>query len=157
MPSWFFKLLDSYALFLVMAHTHCLPQIDLSAIFTQEHPSIDLRVHTYENSMHNFLSALTNFKNCAITTISDNQKKQVAEKKKILEKPHTHLEIPLLMIQRNKQHFVSIRKGHPFATFLQLLPAFCFLNPTNLKVFSSNQPDFVGQNICCSSLLIPSS
>lgn len=72
-----------------MAHTHRLPQIDLSAVLAQEHPSIDLRVHTYENSTRNFLSALTNFKNRAITNISDNQKKQVTERKKILEKTHT--------------------------------------------------------------------
>ncbi|KJA26937.1 hypothetical protein HYPSUDRAFT_36107 [Hypholoma sublateritium FD-334 SS-4] len=71
-----------------MSHTLRLPQIDLSAVLAQEHPSIDLRVHTYETSTRNFLSAVMNFKNRGITTISDRRKKQATEKKKILERTH---------------------------------------------------------------------
>jgi kinetochore protein Spc25 len=69
-----------------MASTLRLPQIDLKAILSQEHPSIDLRVHTYENSTRNFLKALTSYKNRAITTISERRKHQALEKKKAVER-----------------------------------------------------------------------
>lgn len=69
-----------------MTSTLRLPQIDLKAVLSQEHPSIDLRVHTYENSTRNFLKALTSYKNRAITTISERRKHQALEKKKVLER-----------------------------------------------------------------------
>ncbi|KAF8962286.1 chromosome segregation protein Spc25-domain-containing protein [Flammula alnicola] len=69
-----------------MAHTLRLPQIDLAAVVSQQHPSIDLRVHTYDNSTRNFLKALTSYKNRAITTISDRRKHQASEKKKVVER-----------------------------------------------------------------------
>ena len=75
-------------LFFEMAHSLRLPQIDLSAILAQENPSIDLRVHTFENSRRNFLSAVLKYKNRGITSISDKRKKQAMEKKRILEKTH---------------------------------------------------------------------
>ncbi|KAF8180408.1 chromosome segregation protein Spc25-domain-containing protein [Pholiota molesta] len=69
-----------------MAHTLRIPQVDLSAILSQQHPSIDLRVHNYENSTRNFIKALTSYKNRAIATISERRKHQAGEKKKILER-----------------------------------------------------------------------
>lgn len=69
-----------------MALTHRVPQIDLASVLSQSHPSIDLRVQTYENSTRNFLKALTSYKNRAITTISERRKHQAAEKKKVLER-----------------------------------------------------------------------
>ncbi|KAF9480912.1 hypothetical protein BDN70DRAFT_876932 [Pholiota conissans] len=69
-----------------MAYTIRIPQIDLPSILTQQQPSIDLRVHTYENSTRNFIKALTSYKNRAITTISERRKHQAGEKKKILER-----------------------------------------------------------------------
>ncbi|KDR72538.1 hypothetical protein GALMADRAFT_252669 [Galerina marginata CBS 339.88] len=72
-----------------MSHSLRLPQIDLAAILSQQHPSIDLRVQTYDNSTRNFLKALTNYKNRAITTISERRKHQASEKKKVAERIHT--------------------------------------------------------------------
>lgn len=71
-----------------MSHTLRLPQIDLGALLAQQHPTIDLRVHNYDNSTRNFLKALTSYKNRALTTISDRRKHQAAEKKKTLERTH---------------------------------------------------------------------
>lgn len=71
-----------------MPHALRPPQIDLAAILSQQHPNIDLRTHTYENSTRNFLKALTNYKNRAITTISERRKHQALEKKKILDRTH---------------------------------------------------------------------
>ncbi|KAF5318597.1 hypothetical protein D9619_010754 [Psilocybe cf. subviscida] len=69
-----------------MASTLRLPQIDLKAVLSQQHPSIDLRVHTYENSTRNFLKALTSYKDRAITTISERRKHQALERKKALDR-----------------------------------------------------------------------
>ena len=65
---------------------HRPPLVDLSSILTQQNPSIDLRVHDYENSTRTFLKALTAYKNRAMTNISERRKHQALEKKKILEK-----------------------------------------------------------------------
>ena len=62
------------------------PLVDLSSILTQQNPSIDLRVHDYENSTRTFLKALTAYKNRAMTNISERRKHQAMERKKILEK-----------------------------------------------------------------------
>ncbi|KAH9476992.1 putative kinetochore protein SPC25 [Psilocybe cubensis] len=69
-----------------MPPTHRVPQIDLAAVLAQSHPSIDLKVQTFEDSSRNFLKALTSYKNRAITTISERRKHQAAEKKKVLER-----------------------------------------------------------------------
>jgi len=69
-----------------MNHVLRPPHVDLSAILTQQNPSIDLRVHAYENSTRNFLKALTTYKNRAITNISERRKHQVTEKKRLLER-----------------------------------------------------------------------
>ncbi|KAJ3565626.1 hypothetical protein NP233_g7511 [Leucocoprinus birnbaumii] len=62
------------------------PQIDLSRLLQDQHPSIDLRVHIYEESTRNFLQALVGFKNKAIHDISNRRQKQATEKKKYAEK-----------------------------------------------------------------------
>ncbi|KAF8168394.1 chromosome segregation protein Spc25-domain-containing protein [Crassisporium funariophilum] len=69
-----------------MAHGIRLPQIDLSAILSQQNPNIDLRLNVYEHSTRNFLKALTSYKNRAITTISDRRKHQASERKKVSER-----------------------------------------------------------------------
>lgn len=69
-----------------MNHVQRPPHVDLSAILTQQNPSIDLRVHVYENSTRNFLKALTVYKNRAITTISERRKHQATERKRLLER-----------------------------------------------------------------------
>lgn len=69
-----------------MIPTPRVPQIDLATLLSQNNPSIDLRVHAYEDSTRNFLKALTSYKNRAITTISERRKHQAAEKKRVLEK-----------------------------------------------------------------------
>ncbi|KAF8899825.1 chromosome segregation protein Spc25-domain-containing protein [Gymnopilus junonius] len=71
-----------------MSHVLRPPQIDLAGILSQQHPNIDLRTSAYENSTRNFLKALTNYKNRAITTISERRKHQASEKKKILDRTH---------------------------------------------------------------------
>lgn len=71
-----------------MAYILRSPQVNLSAVLAQERPSVDLRLHTYENSTRNFLNALTDYKNRAVTAISEHRNKQTTEKKKILERTH---------------------------------------------------------------------
>ncbi|TFK38652.1 chromosome segregation protein Spc25-domain-containing protein [Crucibulum laeve] len=68
------------------AHVVRLPQINLAAVLVEQNPHIDLKLHNYENSTRNFLKALTNYKNRAISTIADRRKYQSTEKKKVLEK-----------------------------------------------------------------------
>ena len=69
-----------------MNHVLRPPHVDLSSILTQQNPSIDLRVHDYDNSTRNFLKALTTYKNRAITNMSERRKHQAMEKKKLLER-----------------------------------------------------------------------
>lgn len=63
-----------------------LPRIDLSRLLQDQHPHIDLRVNVYEDTTRNFLKALVDFKNNAITSISERRKYQASEKKKITER-----------------------------------------------------------------------
>jgi kinetochore protein Spc25, fungi type len=62
------------------------PQIDLATLLAQDNPSIDLKVQNYETSTRNFLKAVTDYKNRAITTISERRTTQETEKKRIAEK-----------------------------------------------------------------------
>jgi kinetochore protein Spc25 len=64
-------------------------QINLHALLQQQVPTIDLGVQSYENSTHNFLEAVTKYKNRAITTLSERRRHQAQEKKKILDKTST--------------------------------------------------------------------
>src|SRR6266545_296773 len=61
-------------------------QINLAALLQQSNPTIDLGIHSYENSTRNFLKAVTNYKNRAMATIAERRKRQAQEKKKILDK-----------------------------------------------------------------------
>jgi len=69
-----------------MNHVLRPPHVDLSSILTHQNPSIDLRVHVYENSTRNFLKALTTYKNRAITNIAERRKHQAMERKRLLER-----------------------------------------------------------------------
>lgn len=69
-----------------MTQTFRTPQIDLATILSHQHPSIDIRAETFDNSSRNFLKALTGYKNRAITTLSERRKHQAHEKKKLTEK-----------------------------------------------------------------------
>ncbi len=62
------------------------PRIDLSQLLQEQHPQIDLRANVYEESTSNFLKALVDYKNNAITSISERRKYQTTEKKKYAEK-----------------------------------------------------------------------
>lgn len=62
------------------------PQIDLASVLAEPNTQIDLRLEVYESSTRNFLRAVGNYKNRAVTTISTRRANQAAEKKKVLEK-----------------------------------------------------------------------
>ena len=61
-------------------------QINLHALLQQQAPTIDLGVQSYENSTRNFLEAVTNYRNRAMTTIAERRRHQAQEKKKFLDK-----------------------------------------------------------------------
>ncbi|KAF8060878.1 chromosome segregation protein Spc25-domain-containing protein [Lyophyllum atratum] len=63
-----------------------LPQINLATILTEPNPQIDLRLSVYEDSTRSFLKAVSNYKNRAITSISERRTAQAAEKKRVAEK-----------------------------------------------------------------------
>ncbi|CAA7268447.1 unnamed protein product [Cyclocybe aegerita] len=69
-----------------MAYSRRPVQVNLQALLAQPNPTIDLGVQSYETSTRNFLKAVANYKNRAITTISERRKHQASEKKKILDK-----------------------------------------------------------------------
>jgi len=63
-----------------------LPQIKLATTLTEPNPQIDLRLSVYEDSTRSFLKAVSNYKNRAITSISERRTAQAAEKKRVAEK-----------------------------------------------------------------------
>lgn len=69
-----------------MTHVLRLPQIDLSALLSEQNPHIDLRLEAYETSTRNFLKAVAAYKNRAITVITDRRNAQIAERKRVSEK-----------------------------------------------------------------------
>jgi kinetochore protein Spc25 len=71
-----------------MAHVLRLPQINLTSVLAQPNPQVDLRLNVYEASTRNFLKAVTNYKNRAITVIAERRKNQNAELKRVTEKIH---------------------------------------------------------------------
>jgi kinetochore protein Spc25 len=62
------------------------PQIDLAAVLSQPNPQIDLRIGAYDASTRHFLKSVTNFKNRAISVISDRRNTQAGEIKRVAEK-----------------------------------------------------------------------
>ncbi|KAL0956673.1 hypothetical protein HGRIS_002803 [Hohenbuehelia grisea] len=69
-----------------MAYTARAPQVDLKVLLGQQNPQIDLKLEPYEISTHNFLEAVSNYKNRAIGIITERRNSQLAEKKKIAER-----------------------------------------------------------------------
>jgi len=69
-----------------MTHVRRPLQVNLQALLQQQNPTIDLGVQSYETSTRNFLKAVTNYKNRAMTTISERRNHQTQEKKRILDK-----------------------------------------------------------------------
>ncbi|KAJ7677828.1 chromosome segregation protein Spc25-domain-containing protein [Mycena polygramma] len=69
-----------------MSHVVRVPQIDLSAVLSEQNPHIDLRVDSYEASTRNFLKAVANYKTRTIATIADKRATHAAEKKRTTER-----------------------------------------------------------------------
>ena len=47
-----------------------VPKLDLPSILAQQNPQIDLRLEAYENSTRNFLAAVSNYTQRAMTEIT---------------------------------------------------------------------------------------
>ncbi|KAH0838733.1 chromosome segregation protein Spc25-domain-containing protein [Lanmaoa asiatica] len=65
-----------------MRHTH----IDLASVLAQPTPQVDLRLQAYEISTGNFLKAVTNYTNRAITEITKHRNAQEADKRRLVER-----------------------------------------------------------------------
>ena len=63
-----------------------VPKLDLPAVLAQQNPQIDLRLEAYEASTRNFLKAVSNYTQRAVTEITNRKTAFAAEKKKIAEK-----------------------------------------------------------------------
>ncbi|PIL28849.1 hypothetical protein GSI_08895 [Ganoderma sinense ZZ0214-1] len=63
-----------------------VPKLDLPAVLAQQNPQIDLRLEAYEASTRNFLKAVSNYTQRAVTEITNRKNGFAAEKKKIAEK-----------------------------------------------------------------------
>lgn len=80
---------------LELPQTHCVskmakvlraPKVDLYAILASQNPQIDLRLEAYEVSTRNFLKAVSNYTQRALSEISIRKNAHVSEKKRISEK-----------------------------------------------------------------------
>ncbi len=63
-----------------------VPKLDLPAVLAQQSPQIDLRLEAYEASTRNFLKAVSNYTQRAVTEITNRKNNYNAEKKKVAEK-----------------------------------------------------------------------
>lgn len=71
---------------IIMTHALRVPQIDLLSVLAAPNPHIDLRLDAYESSTRNFLKAVTDYKNHAITEIARRSNSHAAEKKKLADR-----------------------------------------------------------------------
>lgn len=69
-----------------MAKTLRAPKLDLTTVLTSQNPHIDLRLEPYEVSTRNFLRAVSNYTQRAITEISNRKTVHVSSRKKFLER-----------------------------------------------------------------------
>ena len=63
-----------------------VPKLDLPAVLAQQNPQIDLRLEAYEVSTRNFLKAVSNYTQRAVTEITNRKNTFNSEKKKVAEK-----------------------------------------------------------------------
>ncbi|TFY66709.1 hypothetical protein EVG20_g4382 [Dentipellis fragilis] len=70
----------------MMAQTFRTPQIDLTSILSAQTPEIDLRLGAYEASTRNFLKAIGDYTNRAVTEINRRRNNYIAEKKKLSDR-----------------------------------------------------------------------
>jgi kinetochore protein Spc25 len=94
------------------------PQIDLATVLAEPNPQIDLRLEVYESSTRNFLKAVGNYKNRAVTTISTRRANQAAERKKVLEKTQA-VEAETIQCKLKEIELVAGASG--FVSFAQSL------------------------------------
>ncbi|RDX46514.1 hypothetical protein OH76DRAFT_1406821 [Lentinus brumalis] len=69
-----------------MANVLRVPKLDLPAVLNQQNPQIDLRLEAYEVSTRNFIKAVSNYTQRAVTEITNRKNNFSGEKKKITEK-----------------------------------------------------------------------
>ena len=68
-----------------MTHVLRVPKLDLPAVLSQQNPQIDLRLDAYDVSTRNFLAAVSNYTQRAVSEIT-NRKNHSASKKKATER-----------------------------------------------------------------------
>lgn len=69
-----------------MAHIIRVSKLDLATLLSQQNPQIDLRIDAYETSTRNFLNAVNNYTQRAVTEITERKNSFVTKKNKILDK-----------------------------------------------------------------------
>ncbi len=69
-----------------MANVLRVPKLDLPAVLAQQNPQIDLRLEAYEVSTRNFIKAVSNYTQRAVTEITNRKNNFNAEKKRFAEK-----------------------------------------------------------------------
>ncbi|KAA1475455.1 hypothetical protein DENSPDRAFT_842238 [Dentipellis sp. KUC8613] len=62
------------------------PQVDLASILSAQTPEIDLKLGAYEASTRNFLKAVGDYTNRAVTEINNRRNNYLTEKKKISDR-----------------------------------------------------------------------
>ncbi|KAI0075903.1 hypothetical protein K474DRAFT_1663663 [Panus rudis PR-1116 ss-1] len=67
-------------------HVVRVSKLDLGSILSQQNPHIDLRLEAYETSTRNFLTAVSNYTQRAVTEITNRKNNYATNKKKIAEK-----------------------------------------------------------------------
>jgi len=103
-------------------HPLRLPKIDLAAALKQPNSQIDLRIEAYENSTRSFLKAVANYKNRAISSITDRRSSQDNEKKKILERTAA-MEVETNQCKLREIELVAgVLQWLPSSTSLVILP-----------------------------------
>ena len=69
-----------------MAHIIRVSKLDLATLLSHQNPQIDLRIDAYKTSTRNFLNAVNNYTQRAVTEITERKNSFVTKKNKILDK-----------------------------------------------------------------------
>ncbi|CAL1696858.1 unnamed protein product [Somion occarium] len=71
---------------MVQTHVGRVVKLDLASVLAQPNPHLDLRLEAYETSTRNFLKAVSNYTQRAVTEITHRKNNYVTTKSKVAEK-----------------------------------------------------------------------
>ena len=115
-----------------MAHVLRVPKLDLPAVLAQQNPQIDLRLDAYDASTRNFLAAVSNYTQRAVSEITNRKNHFASEKKKIAERTQA-IETETNQCKLREIELVVGAPPPPFPSHLVLVPFLLTIYPLTAR------------------------